>query len=44
MFDYDSDNTVVGIEVEDGAQLADLSQLDISGFPLSDLLITGQAT
>ena len=33
VFDYDSDNMVVGIEVEDGAQLADLSQLDVSGFP-----------
>ena len=43
VFDYDSDNMVVGIEVEDGAQLADLSQLDVSGFPLSDLEITGQA-
>ena len=43
VFDYDYDNMVVGIEVEDGAQLADLSQLDVSGFPLSDLVITGQA-
>ena len=34
---------VVGIEVEGGAQLADLSQLDVSGFPLSDLVTTGQA-
>jgi hypothetical protein len=34
---------VVGIEIEDGAKLSDLSKLDVSGFPLSDLVITGQA-
>lgn len=43
VFDYDSDNVVVGIEIEDGAKLSDLSKLDVSGFPLSDLVITGQA-
>ncbi len=42
VFDYDADNVVVGIEIEDGAKLADLSKLNVSGFPLSDLIITGQ--
>ena len=42
VFDYDADNVVVGIEIEDGAKLSDLSKLDVSGFPLSDLVITGQ--
>ena len=43
VFDYDAENVVVGIEIEDGARLADLSKLDVSGFPLSDLAFTGKA-
>ncbi len=43
VFDYDAENVVVGIEIEDGARLADLSKLDVSGFPLSDLAFTGEA-
>ena len=41
VLDYDADNVVVGIEIEDGSKLADLSKLDVSGFPLADLAITG---
>ncbi len=44
VFDYDADNVVVGIEIEDGARLADLSKLDVSGLPLSDLASTGKVT
>ena len=40
VFDYDADNVVVGIEIEDGARLADLSKLDVTGIPLSDMAST----
>ena len=43
VFDYDENDVVVGIEVEDGARLSDLSRLDVSGFPLSCPVITSQA-
>ena len=42
VLDYDENNRVVGIEIEGGAKLSDLSKLNVSGFPLSDLVITGQ--
>ena len=44
VFDYDADNVVVGIEIEDGSRLADLSKLDVSGLPLFDLASTGKVT
>ena len=43
VLDYDKDNRVVGVEITGGANLADLSKLDVSGFPLSDLAFTGKA-
>ena len=42
VLDYDENNRVVGIEIDGGARLSDLSRLDVSGFSLSDLAITGQ--
>ena len=42
VFDYDENDVVVGIEVEDGARLSDLSRLDVSGLPLSCPVITNQ--
>ena len=44
VFDYDADNVVVGIEIEDGSRLADLSKLDVSGLPLFDLASAGKVT
>ena len=41
--DYDEDNRIVGIEIERGASMADLTKLDVSGLPLADLALTGHA-
>ena len=42
--DYDQDNRIVGIEIEGGTSMADLTKLDVSGLPLAGLVLTGHAT
>ena len=42
--DYDEENRIVGIEIEGGTSMADLTMLDVSGLPLADLVSTGYAT
>ena len=42
--DYDEENRIVGIEIEGGTSMTDLTKLDISGLPLADLILTGDAT
>ena len=44
VLDYDAENRIVGIEIEGGTSLADLSRLDVSGLPLAGLVLTGHAT
>ena len=44
VLDYDAENRIVGIEIEGGTSLADLSRLDVSGLPLAGLALTGHAT
>ena len=41
--DFDEEKRVVGIEIEGGASMADLTKLDVSGLPLADLVLTGHA-
>ncbi len=42
--DYDESNRIVGIEIEGGTLMADLTKLDVSGLPLEDLVLTGHNT
>ena len=42
--DYDEENRIVGIEIEGGTAMADLTKLDVSGLPLDDLVLTGHNT
>ena len=37
--DYDADNGVIGIEIEDASLRMDLSKLEISALPLIDLIV-----
>ena len=38
VLDFDAENRVVGIEIEDASQRMDLSKLEISALPLVDLV------
>ena len=42
--DYDEAKRIVGIEIEGGTAMADLTKLDVSGLPLDDLVLTGHNT
>jgi len=39
VLDYDANNRVIGIEVEDASTLIDLSRLEISALPLVNLTL-----
>ena len=39
VLDYDTNNRVIGIEVEDASTLIDLSRLEISALPLVNLTL-----
>ena len=41
VLDYDEHDRVVGIEIEGGSNLADLSKLDVAGLPFTDLVFAG---
>ncbi len=43
VLDYDTENRVVDIEITDGSQLADLSQLDVLGLTLPHLVMSREA-
>jgi uncharacterized protein YuzE len=40
VLDFDVDNRVVGVEIEDASQQIDLSRLELKALPISRLLIT----
>jgi len=40
VLDFDADNRVLGIEIEDASQRMDLSKLEISALPLVDLVFS----
>ncbi len=44
VLDFDAENRVLGIEIEDASQRMDLSKLEISSLPLVDLLFSQQRT
>ena len=38
VLDFDENNRVIGIEVEDASKLTDLSKLEVSALPLANLV------
>ena len=38
VLDYDEDNRIVGVEVEDASKFIDLSRLELRALPIADLL------
>ena len=44
VLDYDDENRVVGIEFDGGSKLAELSKLVISGFTLTDVVMSQPET
>lgn len=43
VLDYDDRNQVIGIEIEDASSLVDLSRLEVSSLPLSNLIFSKEA-
>ncbi len=43
VFDFDENNQVVGIEIEEASKLIDLSRLEVSALPLVNLVFTKQS-
>ncbi len=39
VFDFDENNKVLGIEIEDAGSFIDLSKLELSSLPISDLVL-----
>ena len=42
VLDFDAENRVLGIEIEDASQRMDLSQLEISALPIANLVFNQQ--
>jgi len=42
VMDYDAENNVIGIEIEDASLRMDLSKLEISALPLINLIVKQQ--
>jgi len=40
VLDYNEQNQIVGIEIEDASKFIDLSKLEIRALPISDLILT----
>ncbi len=40
VLDFDEDNQVIGIEIEDASRFVDLSRLEISALPIADLIFS----
>jgi uncharacterized protein YuzE len=43
VLDYDENNHVIGIEIEDASTVVDLSRLEVSALPISDLILSRKA-
>ena len=44
VLDFDKNNRVIGVEIEDASRLVDVSRLEISELPLSDLIVRSPAS
>ena len=40
VLDFDERNRVIGIEIEDATRLVDLSRLEVSALPISNLILS----
>jgi uncharacterized protein YuzE len=43
VLDYDDRNQVIGIEIEDASKSVDLNRLEVSAFPISNLILNKEA-
>lgn len=43
VLDYDDQDQVIGIEIEDASRLVDLSRLEVSALPLANLTFSKEA-
>lgn len=43
VLDYDDQNQVIGIEIEDASRIVDLSRLEVSALPLANLVFSKDA-
>jgi len=43
VLDFDANNKVIGIEIEDASRLIDLSRLEVSALPIADLVLSKKA-
>jgi len=43
VLDYDENNRVLGIEIEDASKTIDLSKLEVSALPLANLIYSKEA-
>ena len=39
VLDFDENNRVIGVEIEDASRLVDVSRLEVSALPLSNLIV-----
>lgn len=44
VLDFDDQNQIIGIEIEDASKCIDLSKLEIRALPISDLIVTERAS
>jgi uncharacterized protein YuzE len=40
VLDFDEDNQIVGIEIEDANKRIDMSRLEVSSLPIADLIVS----
>ena len=40
VLDFDEDNQIVGIEIEDAKKRIDMSRLEVSSLPIADLIVS----
>lgn len=42
VLDYDENNRVTGVEIEDASKFIDLSRLELKSLPIADLILHGR--
>ena len=42
VLDFDDQNQVIGIEIEDASKFVDLSRLEVSALPFANLILSGR--
>jgi uncharacterized protein YuzE len=44
VLDFDEQNHLVGVEIEDAGKVIDLSRLELRALPVADLILSGRIT